>query len=231
MKCRCDGVGVPWAVCFLPLAGCQRQESNSLRTPPLPFLMLLAHLKSATAGHHARVEAAMPSLDQLATPGGYAAALRALHGFHAAWEPAIWRTPGVAEAGMDGGRRKLPLLQADLRALAVEPCAPGAPPARLAGAAEALGALYVLEGATLGGRIIHRHTAGVLGVTPEQGAAYYQGYGDETGARWKAFGQALTRFADETGTASRVVAGAVACFAALEAWLAVPGVLDAPVAA
>ncbi len=193
--------------------------------------MLLVQLKSATAGHHARVEAAMPSLDQLATPEGYAAALRALHGFHAAWEPAIWSTPGVVEAGMDGGRRKLPLLEADLRALGIRPCEPAAPPAVLSGTAEALGALYVLEGATLGGRIIHRRVADVLGVTPERGAAYYQGYGDATGERWKAFGQAVTRFADESRAAPRVVAGAAACFAALEAWLAVPGVLDLAVPA
>lgn len=194
-------------------------------------MLLLAHLKSATAGHHARVEAAMPSLDQMSTFPGYAAALRALHGFHATWEPAIWRTPGVVEAGMDDGRRKLALLGADLRALAIAPCESAAPRARIAGAAEALGALYVLEGATLGGRIIYRHAAGPLGVTPEHGAAYYQGYGDGTGERWKAFGQAVTRFADETGAASRVVAGAVACFAALEAWLAIPGVLNRQVAA
>lgn len=172
----------------------------------------------------------MPSLEQLATPGGYAAALRALHGFHAAWEPAVWRTPGVMEAGLDGGRRKLPLLKADLRALGVAP-SPPAPRVRLAGTAEALGALYVLEGATLGGRIIYRHVAGPVGVTPEHGAAYYHCYGDRTGERWKAFGQAVTRFAEETGQGPRVVAGAVACFAALEAWLAVPGVLDGRVAA
>lgn len=194
---------------------------------PIPPEMLLASLKSATAGHHARVEAAMPSLDQLATPAGYAAALRALHGFHAAWEPAIWRTEGVVEAGIDGGRRKLPLLDADLRALGIEPCGP-APEASIRGAAQALGALYVLEGATLGGRIIHRHVADVLGVTAERGAAYYGGYGNDTGARWKAFGAAATCFAAATGDGARVVAGAVTCFAALEAWLAHPGVLDVP---
>ena len=173
----------------------------------------------------------MPSLTLLATPAGYAAALRALHGFHAAWEPAIWRTPGVAEAGMGGGRRKLPLLEADLRALAVAPCRPPAPAARLAGAAEALGALYVLEGATLGGRVICRQVAGPLGVTPGRGAAYYHGYGEATGERWKAFGAALGAWARTPAAAERVVAGAVACFAALEAWLAAPGVLDAPAAA
>lgn len=193
--------------------------------------MLLAELKSATADLHARVEAAMPSLDELATPAGYAAALRALHGFHASWEPAIWRTPGVAEAGMDDGRRKLPLLEADLRALGIPPCDPAAPPAGLAGTAEALGALYVLEGATLGGRIIHRRVAGPLGVTPARGAAYYHGYGDGTGERWKAFGAAVSRWAEGNDAAPRVVDGAVACFAALEAWLAVPGVLHAPVPA
>ncbi|HET7228607.1 MAG TPA: biliverdin-producing heme oxygenase [Longimicrobium sp.] len=192
---------------------------------------MLTQLKSATAGYHARVEAAMPSLGELATPAGYAAALRALHGFHAAWEPAIWRTPGMAELGMDGGRRKLPLLEADLHALGVRPCAPAAPPARIAGTAEAVGALYVLEGAALGGRIIYRHAAGPLGVTPERGAAYYHGYGDATGARWKAFGQAVNRFAGGTPAAARVVAGATACFAALEAWLRVPGVLEGPVPA
>lgn len=187
--------------------------------------MLLAQLKSATAGHHARVEAAMPSLDQLATPAGYAAALRALHGFHAAWEPAIWRAPGLAETGVLRGRRKLPLLERDLRALGVLP-GPAAPAARVPDAAAALGALYVLEGATLGGRVIHRRVAGPLGITPARGGAYYHGYGAETGPRWKAFGEAAARFAEETGSEPRVVQGAVACFAALEAWLATPGVLD-----
>lgn len=188
--------------------------------------MLLAELKAATAGHHARVEAAMPSLDQLATPGGYAAALRALHAFYAAWEPAIWRTPGVSAAGLGGGRHKLPLLERDLRALGVRPC-PALPAAPATDdAAAALGALYVLEGASLGGRIIHRRVAGALGVTPEHGAAYYHGYGDLTGPRWKEFGHAVARFAEDTGCAHGVVAGAVDCFAALEAWLAVPGVME-----
>lgn len=188
---------------------------------------MLPDLKSATAAHHARVEAAMPSLEEMATPAGYAASLRALHAFHAVWEPAIWSTPGVEDAGLAGaGRRKLPLLERDLRALGVEPCAlrPAAR-APLADAAAALGALYVLEGATLGGRVIQKRVAGVLGVTPERGGAYYHGYGADTGARWKEFGDALRGYASRTGHGPGMVSGAVACFAALESWLAVPGVL------
>lgn len=170
----------------------------------------------------------MPSLDEMATHRGYAATLRALHGFHRAWEPAIWATPGVMEAGLGADRRKLPLLERDLRALNLRPLPLRAPRPAPAGAAEALGALYVLEGATLGGRVIHRRIAGPLGITPARGGAYYHGYGEETGPAWKTFGQALERWAERTGEGARIVAGGVACFAALEAWLATPGVLEPP---
>jgi heme oxygenase len=186
---------------------------------------MLPALKTATAGHHARVEALMPSLDALATPQGYAAALRALHAFHAAWEPAVWRAPELAEAGLDpDARRKLPLLERDLRALGIEPSVLRPPAPEIPDDAAALGALYVLEGATLGGRVIHRHVAGPLGLTPERGGAYYHGYGAATGARWKELGDIVARHAAAHGEA-RVVRGAVACFAALEAWLATPGAL------
>ena len=189
---------------------------------------MLPALKTATAQYHARVEAAMPSLAELATPEGYAAALRALHAFHAAWEPAVWRAPGLAAAGLDeAARRKLPLLEQDLHALAIEPCAARPPAPRVPDAHAALGALYVLEGATLGGRVIHRHVAGPLGLTPERGGAYYHGYGSDTGARWKELGAAIARHVAAHGGEARVVAGAVACFAALERWLATPGALCA----
>lgn len=190
--------------------------------------LMLPALKSATAGHHARVEALMPSLDALATPEGYASALRALHAFHAAWEPAVWRAPGLAEAGLDADlRRKLPLLERDLGALGIAPSRALPPAPVVPDAAAALGALYVLEGATLGGRVIHRHVAGPLGLTPERGGAYYHGYGADTGPRWKELGEVMQRHVDAHGDEARVVAGAVACFAALEGWLSTPGALRA----
>ena len=168
----------------------------------------------------------MPALDELATPDGYAAALRALHAFHAAWEPALWRAPGLAGAGLDpAARRKLPLLERDLRALGIAPSENHPPIPVIPDAAAALGALYVLEGATLGGRVIHRHVAGPLGLTPARGGAYYHGYGAATGTRWKELGAAIDRHVAAHGDEDRVVEGAVACFAALEAWLATPGAL------
>ena len=120
-------------------------------------------------------------------------------------------------------RQKLPALTRDLASLAVPASAAGLrpPPApRLGSVSSALGALYVLEGASLGGRVIERRVARVLGVSPNDGGAYFHGYGDNTGAMWRRFGQIMTDVVDERGESNEVVQGAVDCFDALEPWLA-----------
>jgi len=54
--------------------------------------------------------------------------------------------------------------------------------------AEVLGALYVLEGATLGGNVIKKHIlANHNFAGKEEGLNYYGVYGDELGAKWKTF--------------------------------------------
>ncbi|WP_421943648.1 biliverdin-producing heme oxygenase [Pedobacter sp.] len=54
--------------------------------------------------------------------------------------------------------------------------------------AEVLGALYVLEGATLGGNVIKKHILANNNFTgKEEGLNYYGVYGDELGANWKTF--------------------------------------------
>src|SRR5690606_39184025 len=46
----------------------------------------------------------------------------------------------------------------------------------------AVGCLYVLEGASLGGTLIARHLARHLAVGPDNGGRFYHGDGSETGA-------------------------------------------------
>lgn len=54
--------------------------------------------------------------------------------------------------------------------------------------AEVLGALYVLEGATLGGNMIKRHILANPNFKNEEGGLNYYGvYGDELSAKWKSF--------------------------------------------
>lgn len=164
----------------------------------------------------------MPSLSELGEAAHYRSCLRCLHAFHAVWEPAVWRTVGVAAAVPDGdARRKLPLIARDMSALDVPPVLMPVPPTPRLDCAAALGALYVLEGASLGGRVIARQVARDLALTPDTGLAFFHGYGDKTGEMWNAFGTALDAWVARNGLATDVIAGASAAFAALEHWFTV----------
>lgn len=50
-----------------------------------------------------------------------------------------------------------------------------------------VGALYVVEGSTLGGQVIARLLNKHLGVTPETGGRFYSGHGSLTQDRWQDF--------------------------------------------
>ena len=64
--------------------------------------------------------------------------------------------------------------------------------------AEVLGALYVLEGATLGGNIIKKHILANSNFKgKEDGINYYGVYGDELSAKWKTFVSVLNKTVQE----------------------------------
>ncbi|SDF75929.1 Heme oxygenase [Pedobacter terrae] len=64
--------------------------------------------------------------------------------------------------------------------------------------AEVLGALYVLEGATLGGNVIKRHIlANPNFKNHENGLNYYGIYGEELGTKWKNFVSVLNERVEE----------------------------------
>jgi heme oxygenase len=84
---------------------------------------------------------------------------------------------------------------------------------------QALGCLYVMEGSTLGGRFIARRLHEHLGLTPASGAAFFHGYGEETGSRWKAFQQALVRYSAATENEFAVIGAAEETFSKFEKWL------------
>jgi heme oxygenase len=129
-------------------------------------------LREGTREHHARAEARLPLLDPALDRATYEWALAALLGVQAPLEDALagadWH-----RVGLDWGRtrRRAPLLVLDLARLgwapaavaAIPRCAAVPHPRTLGGA---LGCAYVLEGSTLGGQLVRRHVAGVLGIRP-----------------------------------------------------------------
>ena len=186
---------------------------------------LLQTLKSETRPHHERAERVVRLMEPGLTPDGYRCHLEALYGLYLPLESLLAvRLAGRFPELRLPERWKLPLLEVDLRSfghdeasLARLPRLPYPPP--LSGVPEALGALYVLEGATLGGQLLLRHLTRHFEGLPVGGFAFFRAYGEAVGPMWKAFGEALTRACPEPALAPRVVRGAQDTFEAFEAWL------------
>lgn len=81
----------------------------------------------------------------------------------------------------------------------------------------ALGIMYVVEGSSLGGRVIYKNINAVLGHDAENGARYFAGYGAQTGSHWKKFLDALIQYEAENGCGNDIIAGAEYAFNAISA--------------
>jgi len=167
--------------------------------------MMMSLLREATQDQHQAVEALMPVMQPSLTPLSYAQLLTQLQAVVQPLESELLAL-GLPETFNLHQRVKAPLLSRDLQWFpAPQPVVPVMP--ALAGVPEGLGALYVLEGATLGGQIISRHVQETLGVTPERGGAYFSGYGKSTGRMWQEFAHNMNQ-AIPAADRDRVITGA-----------------------
>ena len=169
-------------------------EPNS-RVAPMRAGTRVARLRAGTRDAHAQIETA-PALVRLVaqdlTRQEYIIILQHLQALHAHLEPAVaaeLETIPQAAAMLDGSRPRR--LAEDLAWFGAPALAPPPLP-DLAGPAAALGALYVIEGSGLGGRVIGRHLSECLGVAAGAGASFFCGL-DADGARqrWTRLGAIL----------------------------------------
>ncbi|MBB6097633.1 heme oxygenase [Deinobacterium chartae] len=179
--------------------------------------MILTRLKKHTENVHGRVEQRLPLMDPSLSLDQYVRVLEAMYGFYRPLEAQLRVL--LPASGEFGRRSKLAWLVQDLQALGRGlPVALAGKPV-LEGRAQAWGALYVLEGATLGGQLISRHLQRCLGLERGCGAAFFCSYGDQVGPMWKTFRQALEAYAEQSGAEPEILAGAGQTFEALEGWL------------
>lgn len=149
-------------------------------------------LRQGTRDAHLRVERLVPILTFGSNRGAYCGYLARLLGFYAPMEASLG-AHDWASIGIDfERRRKAPLLEADLVSLGLEaasvsslPRCPSLP--SLPDLPSALGCAYVLEGATLGGRVLARLLGEPLGLSRSQGAAFFLAYGDDHEGMWQTF--------------------------------------------
>jgi heme oxygenase len=187
--------------------------------------MILKRLKESTRERHAGLEGQLPLLDPQLSRENYHQLLRRFFGYYAPLETHLLALPWWGKTGFAyTDRHKTPRLVQDLIALGETPetleqltCCNTLP--EVVTLPNLLGCLYVIEGATLGGQIITRHLQATLGLTPETGAAFFNGYGAQTGAQWQSFCTILTSLAEETGCDEEIIATANRTFETLEQWL------------
>jgi heme oxygenase len=183
--------------------------------------MNLDHLRERTRPQHESTESLMPITTPGLTRAEYAVYLRGLHAALAPWERFAAAHPPPHLAQIVAERRRSALLEQDLRTLGAEipavapfPLAaiPGLnAPAAADSTAAFLGAMYVVEGSSLGGQYIARHLESTLGLDATHGVAYFRGYGERTGSLWTQFKAVLAGLPE--AQEDRVVAAAQAMFA------------------
>ena len=190
---------------------------------PALFADVLDRLKAQTRAEHTAMEGA---LDLMRDDLSLADYRRLLERYFAFYAPVEARLAGVFYSAPLGGldfeaRRKLPLLRADLDALggrAADTLAvcDALPP--LHTPAQAVGCLYVLEGATLGAIVIDRHVEQKPGVTPATGGRFLNAHGENTDSMWHQFRDAIPAFSLHSDQQEMVGASALATFATLHHW-------------
>ena len=161
-------------------------------------------IKDSTQQLHKDVEdLLLPKLAAIENKNDYAAILRMFYGYFSPLEnllqqfvtPAL--LPDVAE------RRKADALLHDLRSLKSEGADLTLCEALplIENEAQAMGALYVLEGSTLGGKTIAKmlRQNKALALTDNE-LTFFMGYKEETGSKWKAFLQVLNQQQDADQT-------------------------------
>lgn len=182
------------------------------------WTMDLKLLREATRPEHEATESVVPLMAADLSRETYVAVLQRFSTVVSAWDACAEKNaPEPLQALVAARRRSAsiaedlqffdvvtkqeapsPALQEDMRQLMLDGTA--------VDASRFLGAMYVVEGSTLGGRYIAAHVEARFGLTPGQGDRYFRGYGDQTMPMWREFQQALVAVPD--GESDRVIAAA-----------------------
>lgn len=184
--------------------------------------IFLKNLRSGTAFWHQKLEdldGSKAILDPNVSIEQYIKYLTAMYGFIRPLEAHIYPQLSTIIENIEA-RRKTSLMEHDLKALGLSeieikniPIFTFMPMTNAA----AMGAMYVIEGSTLGGAIIYKHIHKSLNLTTENGAGYFQPYGQSSGSFWKSFLANMTDFATDNKEAE-VIDGATETFKNIHDW-------------
>lgn len=173
---------------------------------------------------HIALEKRLPFFCAALNHPHYLHLIQAYYGFYQPLEQRLLDSGLVPSDFNLAERLKVPTLRGDLHALGLTDEAIDALPLcqalpAMTSVQTCLGVLYVVEGATLGGQILRREIAARLNLQADNGAAFLDVYGADTGRRWRQFTDYMGAQPLQAEARQTVVHAAQDTFSCLEHWL------------
>jgi heme oxygenase (biliverdin-IX-beta and delta-forming) len=192
---------------------------------PITIRPLSLQLREETAELHLYAEQKLGFPDAITNLTEYGSCLESFYRLYRPLEVDLARFSQWAAIGIElAERRHADRLARDLKALGKSPLqladAPKATLPILPDFSHALGALYVLEGSTLGSQFILRHLTNLLGDKIGAANSFFRGHGEQTIVRWKEFQGSLDLYGVENrAEIPLIVLGAKRTFKAIADWM------------
>ena len=184
---------------------------------------IMERLKNETKSAHQQLEkATIPYIKNAQDEASYAYLLRMFYGYFQPVEVKIQRLIDSSLIQDIAERRQSAALVSDLRVIGseTEGLATTSSTPVLETIPQALGAMYVLEGSTLGGRFISQMLAKQLNRSAENGIGFFSGYGEKTQNKWNYFTDMVNQYvANHPLNANEIVAAANETFSKFGEWV------------
>ncbi len=186
--------------------------------------MIMERLRNETKTAHQQLEkATIPYIKKATSEEPYAYLLKMFYGY---FKPVEERIQSLIDSSLLSDiveRRQTAALLEDLKKIgaSTHDLAQAEQIPTLESVPQAIGALYVLEGSTLGGRFISQMLMKQLDRSAANGISFFSGYGEATDAKWKAFTQMVNEFAEQfPENKDQIVVAADETFAKFGTWVA-----------
>lgn len=160
--------------------------------------MLSAQLKELTKNNHQLLEKKLVAqMKNISTKQDYTILLALFYSFFGGLEVAMGKHPDLSFLPDHAQRRKSEALANDLAELGAKlpAFATTQDMPQIKNNLQTIGALYVMEGSTLGGQYIVKMIEKQLGSNSSLGYSFFNGYGENTEVMWQGFKNAIDELA------------------------------------
>lgn len=152
--------------------------------------MFTEKIKEATLQYHQQTEKILiGKMKSMRSKQDYIDLLAAFYGYFGGLEQQIERYINASNLADYNDRRKTAAIADDIKALAgdIPQKAAGTQLPEIDNYLQAFGALYVIEGSTLGGKIISKMIKQHLHMDNGEGLSFFNSYGEQTEQMWNSF--------------------------------------------